>query len=43
MISSKHFMTALKHLEEEVKQLVLYNNVKSNKRTMIAYYKQLIP
>ena len=36
-------MTALKHLEEEVKQLVLYNNVKSNKRTMISYYKQLIP
>ena len=35
-------MTTLKHLEEEVKQLVLYNNTKTNKHTMIAYYKQLI-
>ena len=36
-------MTALKHLEEEVKQLVLYNNVISNKQLMVENDKQLIP
>lgn len=36
-------MTALKHLEEEVKQLVLYNNVKSNKQLMVENDKQPIP